>query len=64
MIFYCVVREIHDDGKAYAWITNHAGSSLLQNTVERKFNDRTYYRDFFEDKAEAIALCDKTTNKD
>lgn len=60
MKFYCVVQEYYDNGKVYAWITNHmsADSTIPENHFKELVNKDVYF-DYFRDKGDAIKFCDK-----
>jgi len=61
LTFYCVVQEYYDNGKVYAWITNHvsADGSIPPN-IAKECKDKDVYWDYFTDKNEAIKFCDET----
>lgn len=65
MIFYGVVSEYYDNGKATAWITNHATPEEVDTLPEphmKSLEDKDVYFDYFLDKAEAIQVCDEIKN--
>lgn len=60
MKVYCVVTEFYDNGKVKAWITNHAASDgRLPQSSTTVYKNKDVYRDYFEDKSEAIKFCDE-----
>lgn len=60
MKFYCVVQEYYDNGKVYAWITNHmsADGTIPENRSEERAG-KDIYLDYFTEKNEAIKFCDE-----
>jgi len=64
MKFYCVVQEYHNNGKVYAWITNHmsVNGDFPENKI-KEYGYKDVYCDYFTDKKEAIEFCDFVTKR-
>jgi len=58
MKVYCVVQEYYDDGKVYAWITDHIMDRLPKEKLV-EYNNKDVWHTYFDNKKEAIDFCDE-----